>query len=143
VTCSARVLVSEFFLNLLFILAESVLEFLLELAGEAIFSLILRAIGEVFVDSGVVNPMLASFGYLLLGAVTGGASILLFPHPLIHPSRIHGISLLVSPVATGLVMSRIGKALRKRGKKTTQIESFGYGFAFAFGMALVRLLFTK
>jgi hypothetical protein len=82
--------------------------------------------------------VLAALGYVMLGMATGGVSVFLFPHPLIHPSRIHGISLLVSPVLTGLVMSRIGAALRRYGKHPTQIESFGYGFAFAFGMALVR-----
>jgi hypothetical protein len=133
----------EFFFNLLLMLAEVIAEFLLELTGEAIFSLALRAIGEVFVDSQVVRPVLATIGYLLLGAMTGGSSVLLFPHPLVPPSRIHGISLLVSPVATGFAMSRIGAALRGRGRRTTPLETFGYGFAFAFGMALIRFFFVK
>ena len=119
------------------------LEFLIELAGEATFSLLLLQTREVFVVSREVNPVLAALGYVLLGMATGGVSVFLFPHPLIHPSRIHGISLLVSPVLTGLVMSRIGAALRRYGKHPTQIESFGYGFAFAFGMALVRYLVVK
>jgi hypothetical protein len=61
----------------------------------------------------------------------------MFPHPLAHPSRIHGISLLVSPVIVGVVMSLIGSVQRNRDKRVAQIESFGYGFAFAFGMAVV------
>jgi hypothetical protein len=73
-------------------------------------------------------------GYVLFG---------LFPHPLVHPSRIHGISLLVAPVTTGLMMSCIGSLLRRHDKKVVRIESFGYGFAFAFGMALVRLVLVK
>ena len=98
---------------------------------------------EVFVVSREINPVLAALGYVMLGMARGGVSVFLFPHPLIHPSRIHGISLLVSPVLTGLVMSRIGAALRRYGKHPTQIESFEYGFAFAFGMALVRYLVVK
>ena len=133
----------EFLFNLALLLAEALLEFLIELVGEAILSLLLRATREVFVLSRAVNPVLAAIGYVFLGTVMGGISIFLFPHPLIHPSRLHGISLLVIPVLTGLVMSRIGAALRRYGKLPTQIESFGYGFAFAFGMALVRFLFVR
>jgi hypothetical protein len=39
-------------------------------------------------------------------------------------------------------MSLTGFLLRQRGKTVVQIESFSYGFAFAFGMALVRFLFA-
>jgi hypothetical protein len=35
----------------------------------------------------------------------------------------------------------VGSTLRKRDKKTIRIESFGYGFAFAFGMAVIRFLY--
>jgi hypothetical protein len=75
--------------------------------------------------------------------LTGGLSLLIFPHPLIHPSRIHGISLLINPVIAGGVMSLIGFMLRKRDKRVVQIENFGYGFAFAFGMALLRFFFAQ
>jgi len=70
-------------------------------------------------------------------------SVLIFPHPLFHPSRIHGISLLISPVIAGLLMALLGSTLRKRGKKVVRLESFGYGFAFAFGMALIRLIYAR
>lgn len=36
-----------------------------------------------------------------------------------------------------------GAVLRRRDKRVTRIESFGYGFSFAFGMALVRFFFAK
>lgn len=129
--------------DLLFALAELILEVLFELAGEAILDLALRAIGEMLGRSEFKNPLVASIGYAILGALTGGLSLLIFPHPLIHPSRVHGISLLIAPVVTGSVMAMIGSILRRQGKKATQIESFGYGFAFAFGMALIRLVFTR
>lgn len=118
-------------------------ELFLELAGEALLDLALRALAQMFEDLEISSPVLASVAYGLLGVLIGGLSLLLFPHPLVHPSRIHGISLLISPVIAGLVMSFIGSTLRGHDKKVVQIESFGYGFAFAFGMALVRLLFTK
>ena len=129
--------------DFLFALAELILEVLFELAGEAILDLALRALGEVLGSSEFKNPLLASFGYAVLGALTGGLSLVIFPHPLIHPSKIHGVSLLIAPVVTGSVMAMTGSILHRQGKKASQIESFGYGFTFAFGMALIRLVFTR
>jgi hypothetical protein len=109
---------------------------------EFLGSLVLRAIEAVFDTSELKNPLLACLGYLVFGGAVGGLSLLLFPHPLVHRSRIHGLSLIASPVLAGLGMSFVGSSRRRRNKKVIQIESFGYGFAFAFGMAVVRFFFT-
>jgi hypothetical protein len=128
---------------LLEMLLELVGEFLLELFMTVVLDLVLRAIVKVFETFRFANPVLASASYVLLGALAGGLSLLVFPHPLVHPSRLHGINLLVSPTATGLAMSLIGSMLSHQDKKVTRIESFGYGFAFAFGIALIRYLFAS
>jgi len=124
-------------------LIELFLEAFFELVAAAILDLVSRAIARVFEGLEISSPVLASVGYGLVGVLTGGLSLLIFPHPLVHPSRIHGISLLVSPAIAGVVMSVIGSILRERDKKVVRIESFGYGFAFAFGMAVVRFFFAK
>jgi hypothetical protein len=69
-----------------------------------------------------------------------GLCLLILPHPLAHSSKFHGISLLLSPVITGLVMGLIGRIVRRRGKIPVQIESFAYGFTFAFAFSLIRFL---
>jgi hypothetical protein len=84
-------------------------------------------------DARVNNPVLAAIGCLILATISGGLSRLIFPHPLVRPSKVHGISLFISPAITGSLMWMIGYALRRRGKQAAQIESFGYGFAFALG----------
>jgi len=132
----------ELLFELLLAFGELFLEVLFEFAGEALLDLALRAIAEVFETSRFASPVLATVGYTLLGASAGGLSLFIFPHPLVHPSRLHGINLLVSPIVTGLMMSLIGSILSRQGKKVVQIESFGYGFAFAFGMALIRYFFV-
>jgi len=124
-------------------LIELFLEAFFELVAAAILDLVSRAVARVFEGLEISSPVLASVGYGLVGVLTGGLSLLIFPHPLVHPSRIHGISLLVSPVIAGVVMSVIGSILRERDKKVVRIESFGYGFAFAFGIAVVRFFFAK
>jgi hypothetical protein len=131
----------DFLLELLLLFADLFLELLLQFAGEFVIDLILRAVAEGFETSGAPKPVRASLCYAFLGSVAGGLSVFIFPHPLVHPSRIHGISLIVSPIVTGLLMSFIGSTLRRKGKKVVQIESFWYGFSFALGMAVVRYLY--
>jgi len=132
-------------------LLAALLEIFLEIFAEAVFQfaaefigiLILRGIEGEVDRSEFKNPLLGSIGYVFLGGVTGGLSLLFFPHPLFHPSRIPGLSVVISPVLAGGGMWMVGTALRKRNKKAMQIESFGYGFAFALGMAMARFLFAK
>jgi hypothetical protein len=126
----------EMFLEIFF---EAAFEFAAEFFG----ALILRGVAAVFDTSEFKNPLIACIGYVFLGGVAGGLSLLFFPHPLVHRSRVPGLSVVISPVLAGLGMSMVGSTLRKRNKKAMQIESFGYGFAFAFGMALVRFLLAK
>ena len=60
-----------------------------------------------------------------------------------QPSKFHGISLVISPVITGFFMSQVGIMLRRTGKRAVQIESFGYGFTFALGLAIIRFAFAR
>jgi hypothetical protein len=131
----------DLLLGLLEVLLEFFFEAAFELAAEAMTDLILRGLVAVFDNSEFTNPFLAYVGYIFLGGLSGGFSVLAFPHPFVHPSRIPGMSLVASPVLTGLAMWFLGSLLRKSGKKVMRIESFGYGFAFALGMALVRFVF--
>jgi hypothetical protein len=134
-------------LELLFAILEMFFEIFFEaafeFAAEYLGALIWRLLDGVLDTSEFKSPVLATLAYLLLGGVAGGLSLLLLPHPLVHRSRVPGISVFLSPLLAGLGMSLVGSTLRQRNKKPLQIESFGYGFAFAFGMALVRFLLAK
>jgi hypothetical protein len=126
--------------ELLAIIAEIFFESAIESAAAALLDLALRAIDRIF-PSSHPRPEFAFHVYAILGAVAGLLSVLAVPHPMVHRSRFRGISLLVSPLVTGLAMALVGFLLRRRGKKIAALESFAYGFAFAFGMALVRYFF--
>ncbi|MBZ5530914.1 MAG: hypothetical protein LAO20_05740 [Acidobacteriia bacterium] len=130
-------------LELLAWLLEPLLEALVEYVAAAVLDLLLRSLKEVFADARMRSPLAAFVGYMLFGAIFGVVSLALFPHPLVHPSRFHGISLLIGPTITGLMMSATGAVLRSYHKPASQLESFGYGFAFAFGMALMRVVFAR
>jgi hypothetical protein len=132
----------EFLSAILSALAELLFELLFEVFLEAIVGLIVRATRILFSDASLSPPLAAAF-YLLLGCASGAASLLLFPHPIFHPSTFHGISLLISPLLTGFAMAQVGRFLRRSGRESVRIESFAYGFAFAFGFAMVRLIFVR
>jgi hypothetical protein len=118
-------------------------EMILELFGGAISDLIVRGFSGITSALGIVpNRVTKLLGFGLLGAVAGWASLLLFPHPMFPAAKFHGISLLISPITTGLVMSGVGNYLRSRDKRVTDIETFPYAYVFALTMAIVRLAFT-
>ena len=128
----------ELIFTLLYGIAEVLGEMFFEIILGAIADVIVRSIRNLVAEPNTIGPVLATAGYLLLGTGFGLLSIFLFPHSLIHRSRFHGISLVVSPVLTGLVMSQVGRSIRRQGKDSTQIESFGYGFTFALGVSIIR-----
>lgn len=128
--------------ELLSAIVGAILELLLEIAAEFILDVVLRSMGELLAELIESVPFVTGIGVVVLGLASGAISLHFFPHPLVHPAKIHGISLIISPLIAGLVMSLAGRLLRRRGKRTVPIESFGYGFAFAFSMAAVRLLFV-
>jgi hypothetical protein len=133
----------DVFFALLSAVAELLFEVLFQVAVEAVVALVVRSIRNVFDETNAINPILATIGYLLLGSAFGIASLRLFPHPFFQPSKFHGISLVISPVITGLVMSQTGIMLRRKGKQAVRIESFGYGFTFALGLAIIRFILVR
>jgi hypothetical protein len=125
------------------LIAEALFESLLEvILGESI-AFIARRTTRRQRKLNRLGPVYATAVYALIGAAAGELSVLVFHHRLFHPSRLPGISLLLSPLATGLVMSQAGRAGRRRGRQTASIESFGYGYTFALAFALVRFLFVN
>ena|SRR5665213_50773 len=124
-------------------IAEALLEAGLQIAVEILVSLFTRVISKPFAESPNVNPVATALGVGLLGAFLGFLSVVAYPHALMHPSRLHGVSLIVSPLITGFLMSQLGCLWRRHGRKAVPIESFGYGAGFAFAMALVRFLMLR
>lgn len=88
------------------------------------------------------NPMLAGFGCLVLGTVAGITTLLLFPNRLWPAAPVPGVSLVVSPVLTGLVMRRYGQWKADHDRKPTFLGSFYGGALFAFPMAVLRFIFA-
>jgi hypothetical protein len=132
----------EILAELLFAILGALFEVLLELAGSLLLELGLRSVKEPAVRREERNPIFAGVGYALFGLAAGFLSLLIFPDALARSERFHGINILISPVIAGLAMAGFGWLLERSGKRRLRLDSFVYGFIFAFPMALVRFYFT-
>ena len=127
---------------LLQIIFEFFLEFIVQIIGEVFLEVVVQKLSPVPWDHKALNAILALIMYLGLGVIIGWLSILIFPHSFIRSSRLHGISLIITPLLAGLTMSGIGWLRERHGQPVIRLDTFAYGFIFAFGMALVRFLFA-
>lgn len=125
------------------IVLQFVFEFFVYFVGEVLVEVGLRGLAETFRGRGTRNPLLALIGYAAGGAALGGLSLLVFPQRLVQSAFVPGLSLVVTPLLTGAAMSGVGWLRRRQGKRVLRIDRFVYGAVFAFGMALVRFLFTS
>ena len=114
-------------------------EFLLQAFGEALLEIGLHALAAPFKRA--PNPWLAALGYLLFGALLGGASLLVFPHYLVPPPW-RSANLFLTPFAVGGLMVAMGHWRARRGEAVLRINRFVYGFLFAAALAVVRYLFA-
>lgn len=108
-------------------------EFLAELGGHSLADTVKRP----------KNPVLSTIGFVLLGAMAGGISLLIFPTSPISNLLFRKINILVTPVAVGGVMMLIGRQRDKWGQNLVRLDRFGYAFVFALAMAIIRYFGTK
>lgn len=128
-------------MDLLGIILQFFLELLLQLIGEALLEVGFYKFSPPPLKR-ALDTIVALVKYLALGIVAGWFSTMIFPHSFIRSSRLHGISLIITPLLAALTMYGIGWIRLRQGKQRMRFGTFGYAFVFAFGMALIRFLFT-
>jgi hypothetical protein len=106
-----------------------------------IFDLLVRAFAAFVEIVEFKNSIVAFAWYTSLGATASTLTLFIIPNPLFRPSRFHGISLLASPLLTGLGVRQARLSLRTGARTVFKIESFRNGFAFALRSAQSFLLF--
>jgi len=129
------------------------MEFLFEVVFQFGGELLLQAIFELLAEFGFRsvrdttkrprNPVLLTIGFILLGAVAGGLSLLIFPHSPIANPDLRLANLFVTPILVGAAMMLVGRVREKKGQDLVRIDRFGYAFVFAFAMALVRFIWAS
>jgi hypothetical protein len=130
----------EFFLQIFF---EFLVEFVLPIAIEVLFELGIHRLSLAPWAQRTFNATLAVLLYFGLGVIVGWFSLSIFPHSFVRTSRLHGISLVITPTLAGLTMSGMGWLRARQGSSRIRLDTFAYGFIFAFGMCLERFLFAN
>ena len=119
----------------------------LEIIGQVLFEFVAAFGWESLKDSArrerESTPVLSGIGHLLLGASAGALSLLIIPRRLTPHSPLPGLSLVLTPIGTGIAMHWIGEFWRERGRDRPILFSFRAGAIFAFGMALVRFVYVE
>ena len=98
------------------LLLQIFLEFLVQVVGGVLLDLILHTISRVPRLTKSLNSLQTPFLFFVAGCAIGGFSIWVFPQAFIRSSTLHGISLVITPVIAGLVMSAIGWFRLRKGK---------------------------
>ncbi len=89
------------------------------------------------------SPWLIAFGFLLLGGMAGGLSLLVFAEPfLTSPLAIYA-HVVLTPIGVGLLMVAIGSWRSRRELPTARLHRFAFAYLFALAMALVRLAMCR
>jgi len=117
-------------------IVELLLEFLIQVVGEALFELGLHSMAEPFRRP--PNPWLAALGYAIFGLIVGGLSLWPFPQHMVAAPMWRWVNLLTTPVLVGLCMSWLGAWRSRRGQTVFRIDRFAYGYLFALCFAAVR-----
>jgi hypothetical protein len=94
---------------------------------ELIFEIIFEVLTEIALELGSEslrhslrrqrssNPVLAGIGFVIVGAVLGFITTLIFPERILPEPPLKGISLIVSPIGAGFGMHFFGSWRRRRG----------------------------
>lgn len=131
----------EFLGELLLFLLRIAFEFLIQAVFQFLAEFGLRGIGKLYRGNNHAHPFLAVIGYALSGSIAGGFSLLAFPTLFMESPTARILNLIITPIAAGLAMSALGAWRARRGQTLIRLDHFGYGFLFAFAMALVRFYF--
>jgi hypothetical protein len=107
-------------------------------AGQALLELGLEAVAGPFRRRRETNRVVAAVGLLGLGLAAGALTSLVLPSPILGLGLVPGLSLVVSPLACGVVLQAYGRYRLARGGDPSFLATFWGGALFAFGMALAR-----
>ena len=125
------------------LLIQVVIEGIGQILVEGVFELGLDAVVDSLRRESESRPVLAAIGHLLLGALAGAISLLAVPHRLVPRSSLPGLSVVLSPLANGIVMHAIGRRWDDRPNDRPAPFTFRAGVLFGFAMALVRFVWLR
>lgn len=127
---------------------EFFFEIILQFLGELLLQVLIEGLAELGIHSlsnvfkKPKNKLLSLIGYCLWGAIAGGLSLLIFSTSFIHSPDLKLANLFITPILIGGCMMVVGKIRTAKGDAIIGLDTFLYGFLFAFSMSLVRYVWT-
>ena len=119
---------------------QAIWELLLQTIVQFLFEAGLHAIKATLDTAREYSARMAVFGYILIGAVAGFISLLIFPVLFVTSTKFQLANLLIMPIVCGALMSLIGSWRESRGLSRIRMETFAYGALFSFVFSLTRLV---
>ena len=121
--------------GLLYILGELAAE----AAGEGLVYLLWYLVRGPFRPA-PLHPVLGAVGLAVVGVSVGAVSFLLHSERVFADPGPRGVSLLVAPLLSGVLMEYVGRSQKRRGRPTPLMASFAGGAFCAFAIAVTRYL---
>lgn len=118
-----------------------------QILGEVLVELLAvfgwRSLGDAIRPERHAHPVLATIGQFMLGMMAGVLSLVIIRRRIVGPSPVPGLSLILSPIGTGLAMHVLGRLWPRDWGEKPGLMSFWAGAIFAFGMVLVRFVYLE
>jgi len=122
---------------------ELLFELVFQIAGEVLFAYGADFLVAPFRREGNSFPFAAIFGIFVFASLAAMGVYLIFPRRLFPSAPVPGLSLVLSPLTSGLLLYLLGAWRRSKGKPTTIIATFWGGAFFSFVFAATRFLFIN
>lgn len=122
---------------------EFLVGFLIEVVGQLFAELGLRSAVSKFGPKNQIGSFISFLGYIALAVVIGGISLNFFPHHYIKSENLRILNLIGTPTLIGISMWFLRKRLEENQKNTTRLDSFIFGFSFAFVITLMRFFYAR
>ncbi len=122
---------------------DVLLELIVEIFGEVLFGIAGAILEEAISDDNQSSRIPAVAGHFLMGAIAGVVSLAVLRQQVVPHVVIPGLSLIVAPIGTGILLELLGRWWVRRGNVRMALFTFWGGFCFGLGMALVRFAYTE
>lgn len=115
---------------------EALLEFLVEVLGQAFFEIAVDVLGRS--NKPVERIIASSFLMGLAAIVLGCISLALVPSHVFYKGGLRLAALIFIPFLNGLLMAGIGRYMQGKGRDRGPLEHFVPAFTFSLVLSLIR-----
>jgi hypothetical protein len=124
-------------------LFQFLLEVLLQLAADVFAELGIEALKEVRKASRQPRPLLAGFGYVLLGLTGGWVSLWWFPKRFAGSTEMRLMTLVLAPAMSALALWMFLTVIGRPVASEERRRRFWLAYAFGLAFALVRFTYGR